>query len=962
MAGKNESTMKWKVDIANLTKSMQEAKRQISLANAEFKNATAGMDKWQDSATGLESKLSQLKKTYDAQEKTLELLNKKYEITKKELGETSPEAQKLKIQIENQEAAVKKTAAEMATYNTKLETVKKDAEKSESALGQLTKTIDAQEKELTELTDDYKNAVIQYGKNSDEAKELAGEIDKLSGELKDNKDALKEADDAAEGLTEGLNDAGGEAGDTESYTVMKGVLADLAATAIKAVVDGLKDMAKYAKEAWSEFDSGRDTLIKLTGATGENAEAITETYKKVAKSVNAELDDVGKAVGEVNTRFGLTGDDLEDLSTLFLKFADINGTDVLGSVDDVQKAMNAYGLDASQAAAFLDRLTATAQGTGVSTSKLTSGLVSNATAFQEMGLSVDQAVALMGQLEKSGANSETVLNGMRKALKNSAADGKDMSTVLSELQNTITNASDSTEGLNAAYDVFGKSGDQIYGVIKNGTLNFNELAGTAEDVTGTVENTFTETQSAADDMALTLQSLKVDTGEAIDKFLKKYSPQIKKAIENIGKALDKVIPAAEDFIDYIIKNGDTISAIIGGIVAAIAAMKLAGIIMGIVSAFTALFAAVSAGIPIMTALNVVLNANPIGIIIGLIAGLVAAFVILWNKSEAFRDFFIGMWDAIKEVVGGYIDAIIGFFTGAWDAIKEAWESATDFFAEVFAGIKSAFDGVVEWFSGIFEDAWNAVKGVFDAVGSFFSDVWEDIKEAFDAVEEWFKGIFEGAWNAVTGVFSGAKQFFKDVWKDIKGVFKNVGTWFEGVFQDAYDAVETIFSGLAEVIKAPINLIIDGINTFIKGLNKIQIPDWVPGVGGKGLSFDTIPNLAKGGILKKGQVGFLEGDGAEAVVPLEKNTGWIANIAKMLEESLEFKKLSVSLEGISDSLKADISGAGYLMHGNTTGGGSGKVQNMTFNQTINSPKALDRLSIYRDTNQMLFSAKVRMGNV
>ena len=74
-----------------------------------------------------------------------------------------------------------------------------------------------------------------------------------------------------------------------------------------------------------------------------------------------------------------------------------------------------------------------------------------------------------------------------------------------------------------------------------------------------------------------------------------------------------------------------------------------------------------------------------------------------------------------------------------------------------------------------------------------------------------------------------------------------------------------------------------------------------------------------------------------LVPLEKNTGWIANIAKMLEESLEFKKLSVSLEGISDSLKADISGAGYLMHGNTTGGGGGKVQNMTFNQTINSPK-------------------------
>ena len=227
MAGKNESTMKWKVDIANLTKSMQEAKRQISLANAEFKKRNRRHGQVAGFCDRSESKLA-VKKTYDAQEKTLELLNKKYEITKKELGETSPEAQKLKIQIENQEAAVKKTAAEMATYNTKLETVKKDAEKSESALGQLTKTIDAQEKELTELTDDYKNAVIQYGKNSDEAKELAGEIDKLSGELKDNKGRAQRGRRCRRRIDRGLNDAGDEAGNTESYTVMKGVLADLA--------------------------------------------------------------------------------------------------------------------------------------------------------------------------------------------------------------------------------------------------------------------------------------------------------------------------------------------------------------------------------------------------------------------------------------------------------------------------------------------------------------------------------------------------------------------------------------------------------------------------------------------------------------------------------------------------------------------------------------------------------------
>lgn len=966
MAGKNESTMKWKVDIANLTKSMQDAKRQISLANAEFKNATAGMKDWQSSATGLESKLSQLKKTYDAQNTTLDLLNKKYEITVRELGEASPEAQKLKIQIQNQEAAIKNTAAQIENYNVRLEDAQKQAAAEETELAKLTKKINEQESEMKELTDEYKNAVLQYGRNSDEAKELAKKISNLSGELKENKDKLNDADKATDDLTGALGDAKGASEETgDGFTVMKGVLADLASEAIQAVVEGLKDIAKYAKEAWQEFDEGSDTIIKLTGATGENAEALQESYKKVAKSINADLTDVGTAIGQVSTKFGSTGEDLEDLSTLFLKFAEINDADVSSSIADVQKAMAAYGVNTDDAAAFLDRLTYTAQTTGVSTNDLTSGIVSNATAFQELGLNIDQAVALMGQLEKSGANSETVLNGMRKALKNSVADGASLSDALSQMQSDIANASDSTDGLTAAYDLFGKSGDQIYGAIKNGTLNFNELGIAAEDATDTVNRTFEATLDAPDDLALGIQGLKVDMAETADNLIKKYSPQIRKAINSISQAVGKLIPKVAELIGWIVDNGDTISAIIAGIAAAIVAMKATSIIMGLVSAFSALFTAVSAGIPIMTALNVVLNANPIGIIIGLIAGLVAAFVVLWNKSEAFRDFFIGMWDAIKETVGGYIDAIVLFFQMAWEGIKATWETVVDFFVGVFEGIKTAFDTVVEFFTGIFEDAWEGIKGAFNAVSEFFSGVWKNVKDAFDSVAEWFSGIFTDAWDGIKAVFDGVKTFFEGIWTDIKDVFSNVESWFDETFTAAKEAVETIFSGLVELIKAPINAIIDGINLFIEGLNKIQIPDWVPAVGGKGLDFDTIPNLARGGVLARGQLGLLEGDGAEAVVPLEKNTQWIARVAEQLQAALGFGSLAGALEDIASSLKASAMASNHFLTNETVaaGSGAGRGRNqIVFNQTINSPKALDRMTVYRQTNDLLFTAKVRMGNV
>lgn len=209
---------------------------------------------------------------------------------------------------------------------------------------------------------------------------------------------------------------------------------------------------------------------------------------------------------------------------------------------------------------------------------------------------------------------------------------------------------------------------------------------------------------------------------------------------------------------------------------------------------------------------------------------------------------------------------------------------------------------------------------------FWIDLWEGIKAAAAVVVDAIKGFFSSAWDAIKGVWNGAKNFFSGVWEGIKGIFGGVKGWFSNVFQGAADAISTIFNGIVGVIKAPINFLINALNTVIDGINKIKIPSWVPKIGGYGINIPRIPNLAQGGVLKKGQIGLLEGDGAEAVVPLENNKKWIAATAKELKGALQGESIVT----------------------NNTVGNSTYI----FNQTNNSPKALSRLDIYRNTRNQL----------
>lgn len=833
------TTAKFRMDVSDLKKGIQDAMRQIKLANAEFKTASAGMDNWSKSADGLSAKIKQ-QKTVLAQQKTiLAAYEKQLELVVKEYGENSKEADNMKIKVENQRATVIKAEKSLENYEKQLNEVEKEqaeaakeAAKQETAYEKLKGTIDKQETELKELKKEYSNVVLEQGKESKAAQELENEIKELSGELGNNKKKLQDADKAADSLEKSFDETEKEAKEaTDNFTVMDGVLANLVASGIKLAVQGLKDLAGAAMDAWKAYDEGHDIIIAATGASGETAEGLMDVYKDIQKNIVSDSSTIGKAVGEVNTRFGMTGDDLEELATQFLKFSKLNNTDVVNSVDGVQKALSAFGLGAEDAGMLLDALNATGQETGASVDTLASGLVQNSAAFQELGLDIGQSTKLMGEMEVSGADSSAVMAGLGKALKKATKDGKPLGQALGELQDTIKNGKGDTDGLTEAYELFGKSGAQVFNAVKNGTLDFRDLDGAVTDFGGNVENTFANTLSAPDQFRLGVQNIKLEMADAADRFMTEYGPQIQQAFDTI---INDVIPKIEEGVNWFMENLPTIEGLVVAIGSAFVAFQIVSIVQGIIGAIKAWQLATEGLTVAQKLLNLVMEANPIGLVIAAITALVAAFIYLWNTNEDFRKFWLNLWDQVKQK-----------FEVVVSAIKSAIERLKSAFQSLWTKIQSVKNNITNAFTTV-KDKAVAMK---DKVVQTFETLKTKVETLFNSIKE-----------KITKPIDDAKKLVSDAVDKIKGLFPI--------------SLGKIFSG----IQLPHFRISGG-----------EIP-W--GIGGKGTPPSvSIDWYAKGGVFDGAKLIGIGEKGAEAVVPLDQNKKWIAATAKELKRALTAEGLT-----------------------------------------------------------------------
>jgi phage-related minor tail protein len=504
----------------------------------------------------------------------------------------------------------------------------------------------------------------------------------------------------------------------------------------KSLTVPIAGLATASLAAWKQVDDGMDTVILKTGATGEALQSMQDSVKNIATSLPVTFQDAGTAIGEVNTRFGVTGEQLEDISTKFLKFAKINGVDVNQSIDQVQKAISAFGLSAEDTGAFLDTLNKVGQDTGVSMDTLETGLVSNATALQGMGLNVASAATLLGNLEKSGVDTSTAMMGLKKVQANAMTEGISM-------QDAFVKALSSTDG---AISVFGaKAGPQLYAAFQNGTLSadmFVDSSISLEDALGSVSDTFDATLDPADQWQTVLNNLMqlgYEVAEAV--------------MPSIQTAVDTIIPAIKDLADGW-SNLDP--GMQQAIIAAAGILAVLGPAVSIISGITGSIGKLSEGLGF-------LMAHPI---VAAIGAVIAGLVLLYQNNEDFRNFVNDAWKNIQEVVGGVIDAIASFWTNTlqptlqaigdfvlntlWPILQTIFNAFGEVVSAVFSLISGYWNNILKPVLTAIGDAvkWllDAIKGPLETIQDTFKNVFDGIKSFVSPIVDWLKGIFDFNWS------------------------------------------------------------------------------------------------------------------------------------------------------------------------------------------------------------------------
>ena len=780
----------YKKALSSITQSLKEVDSEVKLVTSQF-------DKNDKSEAALTAQTDALTKKYDAQAQKVELMRKNYASLSDQAEKQKQKHKALGDALQSETDKLK--AIEQESGKTS-EEYKKQAEKVNALSADYVKS----EQAITKNEQALSKARVELNNNEAALNKTASEINKLATED-------KEATTANEKLGSSFKDAGDQAEKAGSkgvgaFTV---ALGNLVSSAITSAIKGLKDLGKAATDAFGAFDEGRDSIIFATGATGEEAEALQESYKKVASSVVADMNDIGKVIGEVSTRMGLTGDELETASESFLKFSKITGMDAKTAVQSVSRAMEKSGI--SDYNRMLDMLVTASQKSGVAVDRLTDSVTKYSVPMKNLGFTTTETISLFAQFEKNGVNVEQAFNGLQKAAANWAKDGKDASKEFEALMKEIKNAPSSIEGTQKAVEIFGsKTGAELADAIRSGKMEYSDMMKYISSSKGTLEKTFDGSIDATDKLKLAWQKMRLKLAEAVEKIVDKYGPDIEKAI-------DKIVPAVEDFVDktlpkifdgikWLKDNLPTIIPIISGIVTAMTGLWIAQKLHAIAVAFGLVTSATQAQTAAQTGLNTAMSANPIGLVISLIAGLVVALVGLYNNCEEFRQ---------------YIDYTFGM-------IKEGAIATWEFFSELFTktipdALYKLGEGIVTKGSEILEFIGTMPAKIGTFLGSMAYDISQFAKNTASKAAQAGKDFFWGIIDKVSEVPGKVASFCSDI-------IGNVTSFASDMLTKAGEAGLNFFNGIWDEVKdLPSKFITLGediVKGIAKGLNNMW--DWLTG--------------------------------------------------------------------------------------------------------------------------------------
>lgn len=517
----------------------KEFRSAVSKSTSALKTMKSEMSLVENQFKGQQNTMEALTAKHTALEKTLEKTKKVEQDTASALSNAQKNYQDAGVQLDKYRAALTKAESELESMRTSSSATSEEIAEQESIVKELSRTIGTGERE-------YEKAAANIETWQQKLNKAKSDVITVNRELDENASYMKEAAESSDGCAKSIDNFGKKVKDSsedasaavEAFGNDVGTYftADKITEYADKISSAFRQIATDALDAAKDLDAGYDSITTRTGATGDAFNSFKGVADDIFGTLPATMLEVGDAVGEVNTRFHLEGEELKELSSYALQFSKINGTDVAGSVDKVQKVVTAFNMTVEDTPTLLDVLSKVGQDTGVSMDTLFDGMVSNSTVLKELGLDAYESATLIGKLEVSSADTNKVLSALQKGLKTSASQGKSFGDAMKETQDAIMNSRTETEGLNAAYNMFGKSGEAVYKAVRDGSLDLTQLADSSDvlsNAIGTVSKTYDATLNSWDRAQVAMNSIKTAGSELANDTLELLVPAIEWVTDNI---------------------------------------------------------------------------------------------------------------------------------------------------------------------------------------------------------------------------------------------------------------------------------------------------------------------------------------------------------------------------------------------------------------------------------------------
>lgn len=659
----------------------------------------------------------------------------------------------------------------------------------------------------------------------------------------------------------------------DGFTVLKGILANLATAGIAVAAGAVKDFCSEVVEIGQTFETSMSKVSALSGATGDDLATLEAKARELGASTTFSASQAADALGYM----ALAGWDTEQMLAgvgSVLTLAQAGEMELAAASDLVTDYLSAFNMEASETARMVDVLAYAQANANTTVEGLGMAFKNCAANANAAGMDVETtsaAISMMANQGLKGSEAGTALNAVLRDMTAKMEDGaiaigeqsvavmdaegnyRDFTDILADVQEA-TNGMGDAEKAAALQSTF--TADSIKGLNLLLNAGADEMVGFREELYGCAgaaeETAATMTDNLGGDLAAMNSafeelSLKIYDGlqEPLRSAVQFITGTVVPGIEGFMAWLTTGTQEFDEFGNVVGETASPLSQLASTVQSMVPVLAAAG---GALLAYEGYSLAVTVAEKARAAatalvdnatklLNGTMKLNPIGIVITLIGALVAAFLYLWNTSEEFRNFWIGVWDAVKAAVQPLADWVMAnvitplvskfqefqtLFAGLWDAIvanvTSAWEQIAPIVQAGMQVIQTIIGAVMPVIQAAWDGAWGLISSVFTAIWDNISNTVNTVMGVIQGIIQVVTGIISGDWDAV---WSGIKQIFESIVNGIlqagANVFNALTSIISSVLTGIYNVWASIWNSVFSVASSIWNAISSNIGGVVNGI-------------------------------------------------------------------------------------------------------------------------------------------------